>query len=548
MRRTLPPAAALLLLLAICASQVAADTLVLKDGTTVEGQVSKTGARYGVITDAGIQWFDQDQVERVELDPLKTVDADTRAAYLAVKAEAARQEAPAEAIALWEKYIADHPAGPLLETARGEILAWQKALALGLVPWAGKRVRPEERDLAQRKAVELIDTGLRQVTDGKFAEARKTLDQAARLWPNHPTVDFYSAEVLRNSRQPLDAAKRLVNVLQEMPEHLPSLNNLACLCSQLTDYRSAVVFLARALRKAPYHETVVDNAWEVLHLIDSVKQGNIPRPDLLKISKDDLAVLTEACAAQESRMARQDRYRWGSTWIARTQLEDHLAARKAVEQKIAEMQKEMERLNAQIADVDLRIEAANRTRDANMQAGSGSGVIVIQRQIRELQAERAPLVDAKARLQAQARDLVKNRPEPQWSSKTTMLPIESPLAKIADGPEPEQAIRNAILSGQAVLTGGDGQPLGRASVEPHHPRSIWNALGRHGSPWSKLSVFDPTSPYGRDISALSCRDPAATTPPQLVLSGQKICYLTANPALSPRITLESLVTVLRKQK
>jgi tetratricopeptide (TPR) repeat protein len=525
-----------------------ADTLLLKDGTTVEGQVSKSGSRYGVITESGVRWFDEGQVDRVRYDPLKTVDRKIRAEFLAVKAEAGRKDTPAEAIALWEKYLATYGNGPLAETMREEIAAWRKAETDGLVFWGGKMVRPEEREQAQRRAVEFIDAGLSLIAQSKFAEARRPLDQADRLWNDHPTVDFFTAEVLRNTRQPRDAALRLTSVLRELPDHVPTLNNLACLCAQLGDYRPAVVYLARALRKAPDNDVLVNNAWEVLHMIERVKQGDVLQPDLLKIAKEDMATINDACSAQQARRAPEDQFRWGSTWITRTQMETYLAARKAVEERLARMKQEMERLNAQLADVDRRLNEAYSIRDANNKAGSGSGVVLMNRKIRDLQMERTPIVDAQTRLQNEARDAVQSRPEPEWSGQTTMIPITSPLASIPDGPAIEEKIRHAILSGQAVLISGDEKPLGRVSIERHHPRSIWNPLGRHGTSWSRWSVLDPGGPYGSDVSALSCRDPAAATPPQLVLAGQKICYVTANPSLSPRISLESLITVLRQQK
>lgn len=525
-----------------------ADRLILVDGTVIEGQVSRTGDRYGVITDSGIRWFNVKEVERVIPDPLKTADLATRAAFLAVKAEALRQDFPAQAIALWKAYIARNPDGPLLETAQAEILRWEKAEALGLVVWGRKLVRPEERDESQRKAVELIDTGILLYRDGKFAEARKALDKAAGRWPGHTTINYYSGLVLPHLRQPLAGARRLVRVLNDLPQHVPTQNNLACLCAQLTDYRSAVLMLAKALRRAPENETLLANAWEMLHQIDAAKPGPVLRLELAKMSKANLQVLRDAVIAHRNRMALKDRYRWGSEWISQSQLDDHIADRKAVQERLDELQKELQILGARIKRLDIDIQVTQQSRAALIQAGDVRSALVFQKKLKDLNEDRRRLVDAQNEIKAEAREQVKAMPKPEWSGKMVMMEIERPADTVGKGPLPDQAIRTAVLTGQVRIVGGDGAFLGRVSVEPHHPLSIWNPLGPHGTAFGEKSLFDPRSPYGRPLSYLSHRDPKATHPPRLMLGDRRVAYLTTNPALSPRVTLESLIAALQKQK
>jgi tetratricopeptide (TPR) repeat protein len=539
---------AVVLAVGLTTAVAAADRLVLIDGTVVEGQVSRTGNRYGVITDSGVQWFDADQVERVILDPLKAADPTTRAAFLAVKAEAFRQDSPAQAIALWKTYITRNPDGPLLETARAEILRWEKAEALGLVVWGRKLVRPEERDASQRKAVELIDTGISLYRDQKFTEARKAFDKAAGRWPGHATVNYYSGLVLRHLRQPLAGARRLVRVLDALPQHVPTQNNLACICSQLTDYRSAVLMLAKALSREPENETLLANAWEMLHQLDVAKPGPVLRLELARMSKANLQVLRDAVIAHRNRMTLQDRYRWGSEWISKSKLDGYIADQKAVQKRLDEMQKELQLLSAKIKRIDIDIQVTQQSRAALIQAGDVRSALVFQEKLKDLNEERRRLVDAQNVIKANARDWVKTLSKPEWSGKMVMMDITRPADTVGKGPLPDQAIRTAVLTGQLRIVGGDGTFLGRVSVEPHHPRSIWNALGPHGSAFSGKSIFDPRSPYGRPMSYLSHRDTQATHPPHLMLGDRRIAYLTTNAAHSPRVTLESLIAALRKQK
>jgi tetratricopeptide (TPR) repeat protein len=539
---------ALLPLLLLPAPSALADTLVLTDGTEVEGQVSRSGDRYGVITDEGVRWFDAAQVKEIKYDPLKTADAETKAAFMTAKAQAARQKMPAQAVEVWQGYVAANPKSPLLEAAEDEIRRWQKAEALGLVIWAGKAIQAEERDEAQRKAFELIDEGIRLHSEDKHREAKRQFDRADRLWPNHPTVDFYAALVLRHLRQPVTSVGRLVDVLEEMPEHVPSLNNASVICAQIHDYSSSVLMMARALRRDPENEVLLENAWELLHMMEVEKKGSVMNLNLKKVKPEDMKVLEEACQAHKNRQALDDRFRWGSEWVTRQTLEDHLTDRRAAKARLAEFAKEVKALQVQVDAVDNRIAVAQKMREASLQAGNGRGALLMQRQVRDMLDEKGDLVEDQNRIRERARNVLKDMPTPPWSGRMDLLSVESPLEAIKSGQETTEAIRKAILTGQVRIVGGDDKPLGRVSVEPHHPRSIWNPLGPHGSPYSKQSLFDPSSPYGRLMSYLSCRDEAAAQPPKLMLGDDVLCYLTVNKSFEPRMTLESLIGTLRRQK
>jgi len=540
-RRYLTLAIAVLL----AAPAARADKVYLTDGRVIEGQVSEAGDRIGVITSDGVEWFRRDQVERVEPDLLKQVDPKAREAFLAARDKARTLETPAEAVALWERFIADDPEGPLVSLAVEEIKVWRKAARDGLVIWAGKAVPPAERDSAQKEAVELIDAAIAFHDAGEYARADKALRQADRLWPNHPTVAFTSGLVLRQLRRPIDSARRFAGVLRAIPEHVPSMNNTACVCARLSDYRSAVTFLAGALRRDAENDILVDNAWEVLHAMEAEKTGDVLRLDLLRISRDDLKVLSNACTAQRNRMIKEDRYRWGSAWISKAQLDEHAARSREIADRLKAIADEVRVLQSRIAALDRRIEVVGKMRTACLQRNDAASALVFQRQLKDLYAARNDLEQTEGRLLAEARELQKQQPRPTWTNELVMMGAQSPLETISGQPEAGEAVRTVVRSGKATLLGGDGEFLGRVSAERHHPKSVWNPLGPHGSPYSGRSIFDPRSPYGRWVSHLSVRDPRATKPPRLMLDETLICYVTTNTSLEPRITLETLVALLR---
>lgn len=543
MVRKLPTAIIIAMLLA---TPAAADKLFLVDGRVIEGDISETGGRYAVINDQGVTWFNRDEVERVELDPLKTVDAETRGAFLALRSEALRQETPAEAIALWEQYVGANPGGPLLDMARLEIQALRKAEAEGLVLWAGKLVSAEQRDTLRRKAVELIDTGIALFRDGKFPDAWRKLQQADRLWPDHTTIQFYSGLVLPRLKRPVDGARCFADVAKTLPLHVPSLNNAGCLCAQATDYCGAVDFLARGLKREPENETMLENAWEILNMLVVEKQGPAPKVDLLRIDRESLKVLQEASAAQAGRMRIAGRQRWGSQWITNAQHDDYVRQQDEANVRIEGIRKEIARLDAQVAEIDRRVDVVSKMRAASIQANDFHGARIFRQQIDDLFAQRDAIQAQRKALIDEAKDLRTKTPQPPWTGQMKFIDVTSPVADMKGDPdETDEAIRKAIMTSRCTLRGADGAFLGRCSLQQHDPKSLWDPLGPHGSPFSRLSVFDPRSSYGSSISDLSARDAKAKNPPSLMLDDTVVCHVSANASVSPRITLETLVALLR---
>lgn len=528
------------------AGSVCADKVILKDGREFEGQVTESGDTVAVFTSEGMKVFQRGEIERIVPDLLKQADPQTRAAFMVVRREAAARESPAEAVELWKKYMAANPDGFLLPVAKEELATWQKAQAEGLIVWFGKTIKPEDRDRIKRKVYELIDGGIALLTSGEFSKAKVKLTRAEGLWPEHPTANFYLGDAWRKLRNPVQAAKRYDRVAKSLRTHVPALNNCACVCARVKDYRTAVTHLARALRREPKNDTLVNNAWEILHMLDVDKQGPGLRLDFYKVSRPDIKTLEQACFAQQERMQKEDKHRWGSRWVSEFDYKTYRQEQREADRRLKELQEKLKVLSAEIRRMANRLNTLVRLRNELLKHGSDAGLLTYHRAVKDLQEEIRDKKYEQAELLGDAKRIGKGRPEPKWSGTIVLLGIDSPVETLGGTMSEMPSIREAIFSRKAVLVAQDGTFLGRLTADRHDTESIWNPLGKHGTPYSELSIFDPSGRFGGLSSDESPWNPSAKRPPMIKFGEEQLLHLTANGEIKPGLTVEALVALMKQ--
>ena len=80
-----------------------------------------------------------------------------------------------------------------------------------------------------------------------------------------------------------------------------------------------------------------------------------------------------------------------------------------------------------------------------------------------------------------------------------------------------RAVRNPYARGQSspALRGEDGTYLGRLNSNRYDPESTSNPYGVYGSPYSSKSINNPYGRYGSRYSPSSTRNPYATKAPRI---------------------------------
>ncbi|HOI54140.1 MAG TPA: hypothetical protein PLP01_02720 [Phycisphaerae bacterium] len=550
---------------------LADSTVVLKDGRRVTGQVMESGESVGVVTDEGLQMFPRSEVASIELDAFGKASPEERAAFRRAEKEALQSSRPAEAVAVWEKYLKElGPQAALRQEAETQLASWHAAAREGKVVWAGKVVTLAERELSKARAGELLSQSVELYGRGEDKKAADALREALSHWPDHPGALFYTALIYQKRQNPSAAAARYYAVLAALPDHVPTLNNLAALECTRRQYRQGVPLIVRAAELAPDAVVVNDNAYRAHLLVEGACDCNYTDEAM----KGRLRLMATQA---ESAMRGQGMARWGTSWVTAETHAQYAAKNQAIEDQLLAMADTVKQLDDEMTVLKARRDELERLRRTAPTAhdlaydGDGDGFPdrvyppnVLTRDKVDLmladceamlavkQRNRTDQIRAAERLRSSRmvppRDLtfvLVEHPGEELLDGWSADDPETPLLPSLAGPTTAAELIMAIRSGRAVVLADDGTFLGRISSEATDPLGILNAQGPFGGDASGTSLMNGRSPYADAAGDMSVNNVAASRPPRLVYEGRTLAFVTVNPQVRPRVSLADVLAVLR---
>ena len=108
----------------------------------------------------------------------------------------------------------------------------------------------------------------------------------------------------------------------------------------------------------------------------------------------------------------------------------------------------------------------------------------------------------------------------------------------------QNGARNPYATRGLDIIGQDGAYLGKLNSNPYDPNSVSNPYGKYGSRYSRTSINNPYSRYGSPYSSYSAQNPYASSPPLLLIPGQRTLRGTTG-AYIPSFGAPSLPTLPR---
>ena len=546
-------------------------TVVLKTGETLTGQVIESGDRVGVATADGLRMLSRDEIERIEYDAFGRATKKQLARYRATERSASEVAHPAEAVILWRRYLDEcSQDNPLSDEAEKQLSRWALARKDGKVVWAGKLMKPEERESQKAQAMTKLAQGAAEYRGGRYRKCVSVLREATRAWPDHPGIHFLMGLAFQKNRNPTEAARHYEEVLNARPGHVPTLNNLGALECVRRRYALGVSLVLEALKLGDDVVVVNDNAFRTLLRVSGAK---------LRGFEGEIARLRNASARFEAAMLQQGLKRWGTSWITADkyasieQQNREIAAKvQSLTEEIGAIRREMEVLQGRIAELERQRRSAPSDRDVVSGVDTdGDGVAdvfysrdtVTREQLDLLLADHVARLAASegavAGKQAMIPRLLAGRIEPVFELDYILLeelgaemlsgtPVKTapvPLAPSYVGPTSVAELVTAIRSGRAILLADDGTFLGKVSREAADAQSILNEEGAFGNPKSPFSLTNPESKYTNKDSDQSVSNPSAKRPPKLFYDGNLLAFVTANEHLTPRVRLQDILAVLR---
>lgn len=286
-----------LVLVGVVALQALADTVKLKDGTTLEGTVIKFGDSYRVkLADGTTKTVSASDVASISkgATPAASVspnvnspgasqspavskaaapaptpaNAGSSGNFTATKQRADSVDAPVLAVTIWEKFIESNPASTDAANAKTELEKWQKLQKDNAERINGKWVGGEERKKIL-KEVDRLCTEARGQMDDQTLQAIEKYEKAIKLYPNcfeanfamgyyHLTKGVVGSTGRGNLAELDKAIKSLETAVRLRPNSASALSNLAIGYNFRDRFEEAVLTAYKAT-KIEDNKEVVEN-------------------------------------------------------------------------------------------------------------------------------------------------------------------------------------------------------------------------------------------------------------------------------------------------
>jgi S1-C subfamily serine protease len=321
-----------------------ADTLVLKDGTQLQGKVVPQADKYWIKTDTG----ESKMIPKAEVSEWKrgaagsaTPAAPTPAApaspagapaasptagasaaappsvaldFASTKSKADRVDAPLVAIGLWQNFIDGNPKSPDLATAKTELAKWQQLDKDHAEKINGKWVGGEDRKKLIQKVNDLLHEA-NAMEGGETLKAVSKLEEAVKIYPNSYEANyelgfFYLMKAGTGSVQKHDQAiKSLETATKLRPNSAAAWSNLGIAYNFRQRYQDSV--------KACYKAATLKDTKEIAqNLVNSIAQA----PPAMRSNSDKVrTVMEEATVLAHKYGIADGKQNW--IFIRRTEVE-----------------------------------------------------------------------------------------------------------------------------------------------------------------------------------------------------------------------------------
>ena len=315
------------------ASAAMGDVVRLKDGSSVEGEIKRAGDAYLVTAaDGKITRVPAETVAGIDVKPVNSADA-AMSRLQSLRHAAENMTDIKQVIERFQNFIDQNPGTPAADRAKSEMQVWQERQAKGLVKAGDKWVTPDQRNAmhaqVMRDAIRIHDL----MKQNHLKDAGAELDKAIAAEPQNPTL-LYLRGVLQYQQEKLALARKSFEpVATALPDHAPTLNNMAVVLWRQKAISGALTFFDRALLAAPDSREIIDNVLEVLNVLTPEQQK---LPGAQKLARH----FRERNDAMEKQMAQNGQYRWGSTWVDEK-------THKEIQEKQKTAKDEMDKLDVQ---------------------------------------------------------------------------------------------------------------------------------------------------------------------------------------------------------
>lgn len=409
------------------------DVIFLKDGTKVEGEiVEKTDAGWKIKSADGT-------VTTVERSKVRSFvakrggEGDEPAQRLASlrRSVEAQTDIP-RILARYRKFVEQYVGTPIAEEAARDIATWEERLAKKMVKLGDRWVDQAEQEALLAKGTEQAIAARRLLLQGRLKDGLADIDSALAEYPQNAAALYLRGVALYRQDQAPAARKAFDAVLKLVPDHGPSLNNLAVILWSSKQLPGAINHYGQAMSASPGTRAILDNVAEALNgLPESQRDNDATEKVVLMFNAQDMAL--------QARMKKRGLFRWGSTWVEQEELKELEAAEEEIEDKLdaleedyQQVQERIEQIEQDITDTERsirRIEASSYGRDRATGRATRYAYprlyYDLKRDLENLHDERGSEKEKIERLRKKARQVQQDIAVPRYTGVQQIIGVEA---------------------------------------------------------------------------------------------------------------------------
>lgn len=417
--------------------RASADVLHLKDGTSLEGDVKRNNDGWVVISNAGkMTYVTPEQLKSIQMTPATNPSAATER-LTSLRRSVDNMTDLKLIIDRYTRFLDTAGDDNIKAIAEEDLAKWKQRQQQGMVKLGTQWIAPSEKARVQEEALGLANQGREYVKQGRLKEADPLLQQAIAVDPGCASAHYLRGLVLLRQDQFPAARKHFEATLQLVPDHVPTLNNLAITISRQNQVVASLNPYDRAMMAAPGDRWVLTNVAEVLEsLPDEARRSDIAR----KVQRR----FDEQIVQLEATLANEGLYRWGATWVNADELQRLRAIEQEHKAKLDAMAVDYDALQAGVTRIDQQIldnQATMRRIEAESVRYDFDGRPVrlayppvyyeLQRDNQRMTNQRAGEIRKMEQLRTAARTLQRQLPTPKFTGTQQVMGIEgTPLVAI----------------------------------------------------------------------------------------------------------------------
>ncbi|MGA2499174.1 MAG: hypothetical protein ABSH20_15655 [Tepidisphaeraceae bacterium] len=334
---------------------VFADIVELKDGSRVEGAIRRVAGGWEVTGASGKKTIVTDDTVKGIEKGAPDNPAEAAAARLAIVRKLTETMTdPAQVIERYEKFIAQYKDTPAVEDARKDLDIWKKRQAGKLVKIGDRWLSPEEQREMLGKVVPMIEEARELAKDNKVRDAEAAVARLLAIDPKNAAGLYLQGLVCFKSDRVADAKMSWETLRDIVPDHAPTLNNLAVIMAKQKQALGALALYDMAMVASPQNRMVLDNTAEALHAVsDREKTALTFKRASKRFEEQDLEM--------QKIMKEKGLSRWGSTWVDADKMAEIKAAEEKIKAKLEALKTEYDRVVDRIKEIDNQFDINNRT-------------------------------------------------------------------------------------------------------------------------------------------------------------------------------------------